>query len=255
MVEGPARRGLIAALGVNWGVAQRRACRMLGFARASVRYGVRRRGHAALRGRLRALAEEWPRYGYRRLWRELRLAGEQVGRKLVWRLYQEEGLKLRPHRKGQPLPHRGPPLRPAVRPGERWAMDFVHDALRGGRPLRILTVLDEGSRECAALEVGTSLGSARVVATLQALAERGRKPRTIVLDKGPEFRSRGRGPGRTGCGGSWDEGWPPVSWPQAGIDVLGRPALMVAKRISSEAAFSNVLLFKTFPTPPSPRDP
>ncbi len=163
---------------------------MLGFSRASVRYGVRRRGYEALRGRLRALAQEWPRYGYRRLWRELRLAGEQVGRKLVWRLYQEEGLKLRPHRKGQPLPHRGPPLRPAVPPGERWAMDFVHDALRGGRPLRILTVLDEGSRACAALEVGTSLGSARVVATLQALAERGRKPRTIVLDNGPEFRSR-----------------------------------------------------------------
>jgi putative transposase len=174
----------------RWGVAERRACRFLGFARSSARYEVRRERHQALRDRLRELAEEWPRYGYRRLHLQLQRSGEVVSRKLVWRLYREEGLKLRPHRKGQPHVARSAPLRPPVAPGERWAMDFVHDSLRGGRPLRILSILDEGGRECVGLEVALSVGATRVVAVLEQLVQAGHKPRTIVLDNGPEFRSR-----------------------------------------------------------------
>lgn len=155
-----------------------------------MRYRARRDPHEGLRAQLRSLAEAWPRYGYRRLQGELQRAGADVGRRLVWRLYREEGLKLRPHRKGQPRPQRGARVRPAAAPGERWAMDFIHDALRGGRTLRILSIVDEGSRACLALAAGSSLGSARVVSTLAQLAEQGAKPRTIVLDNGPEFRSR-----------------------------------------------------------------
>lgn len=172
-----------------WGLAERQACRFLGFARSSVRYAPRRERHETLRARLRELADTWPRYGYRRLYRELRRSGEAVSRKLVWRLYREEGLKLRPHRKGQPRVPRGAPLRPPVAPGERWAMDFVQDSLRGGRPLRILSILDEGGRECLALEVGTSLGGARVAGVLERLDQAGQTPTTIVLDNGPEFHS------------------------------------------------------------------
>ncbi len=143
-----------------------------------------------LRDRLRELAGDWPRYGYRRLHLQLQRSGEMVSRKLVWRLYREEGLKLRPHRKGQPRLVRGAPLRPPAAPGERWAVDFVHDSLRGGRPLRILSILDEGGRECVALEVATGLRAAHVVAVLERLVHAGHQPKTIVLDNGPEFRSR-----------------------------------------------------------------
>lgn len=190
MVAGQARRRLVEHVRLRWGTAERRTCRFLGFGRSTVRYETRRERYQALRDRLRELAADWPRYGYRRLHRELRRSGEAVSRKLVWRLYREEGLKLRPHRKAQPRLARGAPLRPPAAPGERWAMDFVHDSLRGGRPLRILSILDEGGRECVGLEVGTGLSARCVVAVLERLGQAGQKPQTIVLDNGPEFRSR-----------------------------------------------------------------
>lgn len=180
----------MAYVGSVWRQSERRACLLLGFARSSIRYATRRSKLEDVREKLRSLAELHPRYGYRRLHSELCRAGEHVSRKLVWRLYREEGLKLRPRRKGNRRKRLGPPLRTAVKPGERWAMDFIHDSLRGGRQLRVLSVIDEGSRECPALQVGTSLSGQSVAVVLQRLWETGARPRTIITDNGPEFRSR-----------------------------------------------------------------
>lgn len=162
----------------------------MGFARSTIRYVARRPSHEGLRRDLRELAEARPRYGYRKLCEQLQRRGAAVSRKLIWRLYREEGLKLRPRRKRK-RQRTGAPLRPAVAPGERWALDFIHDSLlRGRRRLRVLSILDEASRECMALRPATSLGSSSVVAELDQLWQQGHKPRVLVMDNGPEFRSR-----------------------------------------------------------------
>ena len=143
-----------------------------------------------MRERLRALALERPRFGYRRLRVLLAREGMKANHKLVYRLYRAEGLLVR--RKRRKRLARG--LRIWVvapqRPNERWSMDFVSDCIAEGRPIRILTLVDDYTRECLAMEVDTSLGGMRVRRILeQVIGERSR-PEAIVVDNGPEFRGR-----------------------------------------------------------------
>ena len=174
----------------RFGLSQRRACRLVGSARSTVRYRSRRGEDAALRARLRELAELRPRFGYRRLHVLLRREGIIVNHKRIARLYRAEGLAVRRRtRKAAGRILRGRPTEPQ-RPNEQWALDFLQDALASGRTIRILSVIDVYTREALALEVDTSLPGSRVVRVLDRLASERPLPAQIVLDNGPELISR-----------------------------------------------------------------
>jgi putative transposase len=175
--------------GVEAGWSERRACWQVGLERKTFRYRSRRPRREGLRARLRELAEERVRWGYRRLHVLLRREGIQANHKAVYRLYREEGLAVRRRKRKRVSVPRRPMIVPR-RVNERWSMDYMSDVLRGGRRIRIFNVVDDLSREGLASEVDTSLPARRVIQALEEIAlERG-YPERIVCDNGPEFRSR-----------------------------------------------------------------
>ena len=184
-----ARRAVVAEWRAAAGLSERRACRFLGCQRSSQRYHGHREQPPGLRERLTELAAQRPRWGYRRLWVLLRREGYAVNWKRIYRLYRDAGLAVKRRRRKRAAIARRP-LPPATRPNERWSMDFVHDRLVNGRWFRSLTIVDDFTRECLAIEVDRSLTGARVVDVLTQLAQGRSLPRTIVVDNGPEFAGR-----------------------------------------------------------------
>jgi len=170
-------------------MSERRACQLIGAPRSSQRYRSRRPASQELRARLRAHAEARPRWGYRRLHVLLDRDGVQVNHKRVYRLYREEGLAVRRRRRKRLAVTRQPMPAPQ-QVTERWSMDFMSDVLTSRRRYRILNLVDDLSREGLAGEVDFSLPARRVIQTLEEIGlERG-FPKSIVVDNGPEFRSR-----------------------------------------------------------------
>ena len=189
MVTPGAKREALAHARQMFGLSERRACGIVGIARRVARYRSTRPEDGHLRQRLRALAGERRRFGYRRLGYLLAREGVRPNhKKLLW-LYREEGLKVR--RRGgrkRALGTRAPmPLPQGL--NQRWSLDFVSDALTDGRRFRILTVVDDFSRECLALVADTSLSGARVARELDALIERRGRPKSEVSDNGTELTS------------------------------------------------------------------
>ena len=171
------------------GLSERRACQLVGVWRSTYRRRSVRTTTSPLCERLRTLAGEWPRYGYRRLHVLLRREGWVVNHKRVLRLYQAAHLAVRRRRRKRVAGRRAPMTEP-TRANERWSMDFVTDAFGTGRRFRVLSIVDDRTRECLALEPDTSLPGRRVVQILSGLvASRGR-PTVIVSDNGPEFAGR-----------------------------------------------------------------
>ena len=171
------------------GMSERRACRVLGVDRSSMRYEATRIDDGLLRERLKVLAGERRRFGYRRLHVLLRREGHAVNRKRVQRLYREEKLTVR--RRGdrkRALGARRPP-EAALLPNQRWSLDFVSDQMTDGRRFRILTVLDNCTRECLALVADTSISGVRVARELDRLVQERGRPDTIVSDNGTELTS------------------------------------------------------------------
>lgn len=190
MVSSAARRAAVSWLQGEYGTSQRRACRALGMHRATCRYEARREDGRVIRQRLRCLAEERPRFGYRRLHDLMRREGLAVNHKRVYRLYRLEALAVRRKKRKRVAHGRRQPLARPTAPNQRWSMDFLCDQLADGRRFRILTVLDELTRESLALEVDTSLPGQRVTRVLDRIAEKRGYPQVIVMDNGPEFTSR-----------------------------------------------------------------
>jgi putative transposase len=176
---------------VQYQMSERHACRLVGLARATNRYRARKaKRDAALRTRLKELAAQRMRFGYRRLTAMLTREGMAANHKRVYRLYREEGLAMR-IRARRRIRWRGPVANPAAsRPNERWSMDFLSDCVSTGRVIRMLTIVDDCTRECPAIEVDTSLGGLRVRRVLDRIASERGLPEAIVLDNGPEFRGR-----------------------------------------------------------------
>jgi putative transposase len=173
----------------TFAATQRKACELAHIARSSYRYRANTEKDDRLKERLRQLAAEKPRYGYRRLGVLLSREGETVNHKRVFRVYRAAGLSVK-RRKRKRLVRMGQPPCPATRPNQQWSLDFVHDRLANGRTVRVLTVMDIYTRECLALEVDTCLPSRRVTRVLDSvIADRGR-PQRIVLDNGSELTSR-----------------------------------------------------------------
>jgi putative transposase len=184
------QRAAAAFVQERFGFSQRRACRLVGAGRSSVRYRSRRQEDEAVRGRLRELAAHRPRFGYRRLHVLLRREGIVVNHKRIERLYREEGLAVRRRTRRSPgRVLRGRPVAPQ-RANQPWALDFLEDALASGRKLRLLSVIDVYTREALGLEVDTSLPGSRVVRVLDRLLGERSAPAQIVLDNGPELISR-----------------------------------------------------------------
>ena len=172
-------------------MSERHACRLLELRRSTYRYRAKKPNRdTELRGRLKELAAKRMRFGYRRLTVLLAREGIAANHKRVYRLYREERLAMR-IRQRRRLRWSGMETKPtAVRPNQKWSMDFVTDCVSGSKVIRILTLVDEYTRECPALEVDTSLGGLRVRRVLDRVAQQRGLPEAIVLDNGPEFRSR-----------------------------------------------------------------
>lgn len=115
--------------------------------------------------------------------------GYELNHKKVYRLYKEAGLSLRKRKKKCPSPKRGRPIAAALKPNSRWALDFVSDVTATGRRFRVLTVIDEVTRECLALEVDTSITGVRVAAVLTRISFFRGRPLEVLTDNGPEFTS------------------------------------------------------------------
>lgn len=175
-------------LGENYQASQQRICGLMEIAVSSYRYRSTR-SDAALRERLVELARKKPRFGYRRLHILLSGSGERVNHKRVFRVYREAGLAVR--RKARKRLVRVGSPRPALTgANQEWALDFAHDALASGRAIRVLSVMDEGTRESLRLEVDTSFASRRVTRELETILTEREKPLAIRCDNGPEFTSR-----------------------------------------------------------------
>jgi putative transposase len=171
-------------------VSERRACRVAGVPRTTMRYRSRARDQSPLRQRIRELAAVRVRYGYRRLHILLRREGWRVNAKRVYRLYREEGLSLRLKRpkKRVSVPRVTPP--PAERPNERWSIDFLKDNLADGRPFRVFTIVDNVSKVSPAIVADFSIKGERVVAVLDSLKATIGLPQRLAVDNGPEFISK-----------------------------------------------------------------
>lgn len=189
MVTPAVQREAVAHLQATLGMSERRACRVISADRKSIRYRSCRADDGDLRSRLRELAGQRRRFGYRRLHILLRRDGITINRKKTQRLYREEGLTVR-RRKGRrrAVGARAPAPVLAL-PNQRWSLDFVHDQFATGRRFRILNIVDDVTRECLRAVLDTSISGKRVVRELgDLIAERG-APRTIVSDNGTELTS------------------------------------------------------------------
>jgi putative transposase len=189
VVTPAAHREAAAHLQSAHGMSERRACRVLGADRSSVRYEATRADDGPLRERLKALAGERRRFGYRRLHVLLRREGHVVNKKRVQRLYREEKLTVR--RRGgrkRGLGSRRPP-EAALAPNQRWSLDFVSDQMTDGRRFRILTVVDNCTRECLALVADTSISGLRVARELDWIVQVRGRPESVISDNGTELTS------------------------------------------------------------------
>jgi putative transposase len=187
---GPAvKREAVAHLQVVMGLSERRACSIVDADRTMVRYRSCRPPDTALRARMRELANERRRFGYRRLFILLRREGEPSGLNRIRRLYREEGLSVRRRRGRRKAVGTRVPILVEAKPNARWSLDFVHDQFANGRRLRILNIVDDVTKECLGAIPDTSLSGRRVARELSAIIERRGKPGMIVSDHGTEFTS------------------------------------------------------------------
>ncbi|MFC4595887.1 IS3 family transposase [Sphingobium tyrosinilyticum] len=189
LVTPAAQREAVAHLQMTLGMSERRACRVISADRKSMRYRSCRADDGDLRSRLRELAQQRRRFGYRRLHILLRRDGIMINRKKTQRLYREEGLTVRRRRGRRRAVGARAPAPVLALPNQRWSLDFVHDQLATGRRFRILNIVDDVTRECLRAVLDTSISGKRVARELgDLIAERG-APKMIVSDNGTELTS------------------------------------------------------------------
>lgn len=169
------------------GLSERRACTLAELERESYRYKPRERETDPIAKRIKELALKYPRFGYKRVWAMLRRAGEVVNLKRVHRWWKK--LKLQLARKRPKKQHSAAiiPLSAATGPNEIWTYDFVFDQVVSGRKLKMLTLIDEYTRECLAVEVASSITAAGVRRVLERICREHGFPQMIRSDNGSEF--------------------------------------------------------------------
>ncbi|MDH1269674.1 MULTISPECIES: IS3 family transposase [Rhizobium/Agrobacterium group] len=189
MVGPAAKREAVTHLKAVMGLSERRACQIISADRKTIRYRSSRPPEVELREKLRDLANERRRFGYRRLFILLRRDGESSGVNRIYRLYREEGLSVRKRKARRRAVGTRAPILVEAKANARWSLDFVHDQFACGRRFRILNVVDDVTRECLAAIPDTSISGRRVARELTTLVERRGKPSMIVSDNGTELTS------------------------------------------------------------------
>jgi len=170
-------------------ISQRKACRLVGVDPKTVRR-ARVPDHPEIRSRMRVLAHERRRFGYRRIGLMLEREGFKMNHKKLRRLYAQERLQVRRRRGRKRARGTRQPMPLPSGPNTRWSLDFVSDVFGAGRRFRILGVIDDYTRECLGLIADTSLSGARVARELDDLIARYGRPQTIVSDNGTELTSQ-----------------------------------------------------------------
>jgi putative transposase len=190
MVSASGRRNQVALAGTR-GLSARRACALVGTARSGLRVASRRAAKdAPVLGRMRELAAQFPRYGYRLIQIFLQREGHSMSADRAYRLWRTAGLQVPKKRPRRRVAASRPRPSPPTTRNDVWAMDFVFDACADGRQVKCLTVIDEWTRECLAIDVAGGIRSARVVEVLARLVSVHGAPRRLRSDNGPEFVSR-----------------------------------------------------------------
>jgi putative transposase len=189
MVGPAAKREAVAYLRDVLQMSERRACTLVAADRKMIRYRSRRPPDVELRTRLRDLANQRRRFGYRRLIILLREQGEPSGINRIYRLYREEGLTVRKRKAQRRAVGTRTPILVEAKVNARWSLDFVHDQFAAGRRFRILNIVDDVTRECLAAIPDSSISGKRVVRVLTHLIVTRGKPGMIVSDNGTEFTS------------------------------------------------------------------
>lgn len=189
MVSPAVRRDAARFLQGTFAISERRACRLVGAHRQTVRY-VSKKHDGPLVERIKAIAAARPRFGYRRIAVLLRREGLAVNAKRVYRLYRRENLAVRrrKRRKYVAMPRVLPGA--PTGPNQRWSMDFVSDSLSDGRGFRVFNVVDDFTRECLVACVDLSLPGARIARELERAIEYRGRPVVLLCDNGPEFTGR-----------------------------------------------------------------
>jgi putative transposase len=190
MVSACARRKQIAYVRKR-GISLRRSCALLQVARSTVGYeSTLAKRDAPVIEAMRELAAQYPRFGYRRIQVFLARRGHTMSADRAYRIWKKAGLQVprrRPRRRvatGRPRPL------PATGANQVWAYDFVFDRSANGQQLKCLTVIDEFTRECLAIDVAGSIRSGRVIEVLSKLVSVRGAPKYLRSDNGPEFVSR-----------------------------------------------------------------
>jgi putative transposase len=190
MVGSSCKRVVVSYLKEAYKISQRRVCKAIKFPRSTCRYKTVRTGDNNVREQLKHLAGKYRRYGYRRLWVLLRREGNLINHKRIYRIYREEKLSVKKKtRKKLPSHLRVVSALPS-QPNERWSMDFVSDRLSNGRRIKVLTVVDDFTKESPLIHTDISISGDKVAALFKELSKSRTLPRTIVCDNGPEFISK-----------------------------------------------------------------
>lgn len=173
------------------GVSVRRACALVGTARSGLKLTSKRAvADAPVIARMRELAAQYPRYGYR----FIRIFLERVGHKMsadrAYRLWRKAGLQVPRKRPRKRVAASRPRPKPPTAQNDVWAIDFVFDACADGRQIKCLTIVDEWTRECLAIDVAGGIRANRVVDVLTRIVSTRGAPRYIRSDNGPEFVSK-----------------------------------------------------------------
>jgi len=190
MVSARVRRKQVAYVRAR-GISLRRACALLKVARSTIGYESRlAKRDAPVIEAMQELAGQYPRFGYRRIQVFLARQGHAMSADRAYRLWRKAGLQVprrRPRKRaatGRPRPC------PATGANQVWAYDFVFDGCANGHQLKCLTVIDEFTRECLAIDVAGSIRSGRVIEVLSKLVSVRAAPQHLRSDNGPEFVSK-----------------------------------------------------------------
>lgn len=169
----------------------RQACELIGIARSTLPYRLRRAQRDALTVEaMKRLAAQYPRFGYRRIRIFLHREGHAMSRHRAHRLWRAAGLQLPRRRPRRRVSTSRPRPLPATGPNHVWAYDFVFDTCANGQSLKCLTLIDEFTRECLTIDVAGSIRSARVIEVLSRLVSERGAPMYLRSDNGPEFVSQ-----------------------------------------------------------------
>ena len=172
------------------GLSERKSCILVNISVSAYRYHPKEDNDEVLRHRLRELAGQRKRFGSPRLHIMLKREKLVINHKRTERIYREEGLALRRKKRRKGAAGVRVMIPAAMRANEHWSMDFVSDSIVTGRRFRALTIVDNYTHECPAIEVDTSLGGDRVVNVLERLSETRGLPEVITIDNGPEFAGK-----------------------------------------------------------------